>query len=45
MTKTGNIPFMDLGPLNDTAQIRNAVAEVIGAGNFILGPKLDDFEK
>lgn len=45
MSKARNIPFMDLSPINDTEQIRNTVAEVINAGNFILGPKLAEFEK
>lgn len=45
MTEADNIPFMDLSPLNDTVEIKQAVTEVINSGSFILGPKLDEFEK
>lgn len=39
------IPFLDLKPGPDAADIRTAIERVIARGWFVLGPELDAFER
>jgi dTDP-3-amino-3,4,6-trideoxy-alpha-D-glucose transaminase len=43
MTRTG-IPFLQLRPGEDAADVEAAIARVIARGWFVLGPELDAFE-
>ena len=38
------LPFLDLGPGPDTADVRQAIARVIDRGWFVLGPEVEAFE-
>ncbi len=39
------IPFLDLRPGPDAADVRAAIARVIASGWFVLGPELESFER
>ena len=43
MTPT-SVPFLDLRPGDDEADIRAAVDRVLARGWFVLGPELEAFE-
>src|SRR5262245_47552019 len=39
------VPFLDLTPGEDAADIRGAIDRVLASGWFVLGPELDAFER
>ena len=39
------IPFLDLRPADDSADVRAAIARVVERGWFVLGPEVDAFER
>jgi dTDP-3-amino-3,4,6-trideoxy-alpha-D-glucose transaminase len=40
----GALPFLDLRPGSDAAEVRDAIARVIERGWFVLGPEVEAFE-
>ena len=38
------LPFLDLGPGPDAADVREAIERVIARGWFVLGPEVEAFE-
>ena len=44
MNQSPALPFTDLRPGEDAAQVAAAIARVIDAGWFVLGPEVDAFE-
>ncbi|HEY2433693.1 MAG TPA: DegT/DnrJ/EryC1/StrS family aminotransferase [Vicinamibacterales bacterium] len=41
----GRVPFLDLRPHEDRADVEAAIARVLGRGWFVLGPELEGFEQ
>ena len=39
------IPFLDLRPADDSAEVHAAIARVVDRGWFVLGPEVDAFER
>ena len=40
-----NLPFLDLRPGEDGAEVRDAIARVLARGWFVLGPEVEAFER